>query len=188
MEQDPKQDQTNVPAVQIERRTIVPLMDLGTIKANRNLISTNFNGEGYAAAKFITDALASDSLRLDEASNTVFPTRYYLAHVCDYVAEDGEVLTMPRVVLIGPAGETMAFVSEGAIRSLDLIRTLLGDGPWNPPLPIRVQPVPTRHGFRTFRFALGDSPSGTTSPPVRRRRSQQTTQEGDTEISDRQQG
>lgn len=148
----------------------VPLMDLGMDKQKKNMISSNFSGQGVQAAAFITQALAKEGVALDEMGDKVFPTKYYLAHVAEFVDEGGEVWPMPRVVLIGPAGETLAFVSEGAIRSLDLIRSLCGDGPWDPPLPISVVQIKTRRSFRTYRLVLGSQPDGDSQGTVHRKR------------------
>lgn len=66
--------------------------------------------------------------------------------------ETGEELPALRVVLIGAGEETMSFVSTGIAASLDLIRTLRGDGPYEPEIPVIVVPVKTRHGFNTLKL------------------------------------
>lgn len=144
----------NLPAL-IEKFEMVPLLDLAEDRTKRNVISTNFGNVGPRAAAFITQALANQALDLEGVGSNVFPTRYYLAHVTEYIDDDGEMIPMVRVVLIGPQMETLAFVSEGAIRSLDLIRSLCGDGPWNPPLPLSVVQVKTRRNRKTYRLVVG---------------------------------
>lgn len=164
-EPENKEPATNLPAV-IEKFEMVPLLDLADDRSKRNVISTNFGNVGPRAAAFITQALANESLDLEGVGSNVFPTRYYLAHVTDYVDDDGEVIPMVRVVLIGPQMETLSFVSEGAIRSLDLIRSLCGDGPWSPPLPISVVQVKTRRNRRTYRLVVGGSIDDTSQSAV----------------------
>lgn len=63
-----------------------------------------------------------------------------------------------RLVLIDPDGETLAFVSTGVVQSLDLIRTLRGDGPYVPPIPVVVSPVKTRLGFQTLKLRILHQP------------------------------
>lgn len=173
MDETLQQTPPNRPIAQVERPQIVPLMDLGSTQATRNTIATNFGEVGPAAAAFITQALAREAKSLDEMGSEVFLTQYYLAHVADLVDERGEVLYLPRVVLIGPELETLAFLSEGAIRSLDLIRSLCGQGPWRPPLPISVVPVTTRRKFRTYRLVLGTFSNGSVETEVHRKRGKQ---------------
>lgn len=66
--------------------------------------------------------------------------------------ETGDEVPALRVVLMGTDGDTMSFVSVGVAASLDLIRTLRGDGPYDPPIPIVVVPVKTRHGYNTLKL------------------------------------
>lgn len=65
--------------------------------------------------------------------------------------ERGEIETV-RVVLIDPEGETLGFVSAGVLTSLDLIRTLLGDGPFDPPVPITVVRIQTGGGRQILKL------------------------------------
>lgn len=157
-EQKPIEPGTAV--VRVPELTFRPLAGLKPTEIDPNQFQTNFTGRGPEAARFITQALAKEGIRLDESGSVVFACKYYLAHVAEFVDERGEVIPMPRVVLIGPAGEVLQFVSEGAIKSLDIIRSLCGDGPWAPPLPISVIKVRTRRGFFTYRLALGESTNG----------------------------
>lgn len=59
-----------------------------------------------------------------------------------------------RCILIQRDGETLAFVSQGILGSLDLIRALRGDGPYDPPIPVLVTEEKTRHGFRVFKLVI----------------------------------
>lgn len=162
--------------------TFRPLASIANGKVDPNMWSTNFSGQGPQAAAFITQALAKEGQDIRTVGDKVFPTKYYLAHVAEFIAEDGEVVPMPRVILIGPSGETMPFVSEGAIRSLDLIRTLCGDGPWEPPLNISVVPVKTRRGFFTYRLVLGGIGYGSVEEKVSGKRDKRTAQGSDSQV------
>lgn len=67
-----------------------------------------------------------------------------------------------RVTLIDPDGETLAFVSMGVALSLDTIRTLRGDGPYEPPIPITVTETKTRMGRRLWKLRIA---IGVAKPP-----------------------
>lgn len=179
-EQKPAESRTAV--VRMPELQFRPLAGLRPTEIDPNQFQTNFAGRGPEAARFITQALAKEGLRLDECGSTVFMTKYYLAHVAEFVDVDGEVIPMPRVVLIGPAGEVLQFVSEGAIKSLDVIRSLCGDGPWAPPLPISVVKVRTRRGFFTYRLALGELTNGEQASAVPSERSESSAQGSDPKV------
>jgi len=68
--------------------------------------------------------------------------------------ETSEAQPHARVILIDPNGETLAFVSLGVIGSLDLIRSLRGDGPYDPAIPVIVTEAKTRHGFRVYKLRI----------------------------------
>lgn len=70
-----------------------------------------------------------------------------------------------RLVLMDKDGETLSFVSQGALSSFDLIRTMRGDGPYDPPLPILVGESKTRHGFRVFKLRIAAPVS---PPPIKK--------------------
>lgn len=57
-----------------------------------------------------------------------------------------------RVVLIDSEGDTLSFVSGGVATSLDLIRTLLGDGPFDPAIPCTVQRIQTGAGRQILKL------------------------------------
>lgn len=66
--------------------------------------------------------------------------------------ETGELSPAVRVVLIDDENETLSFSSVGVAASLDLIRTLRGDGPYEPPIPVTFSRVKTRRGFNTIKM------------------------------------
>lgn len=67
-------------------------------------------------------------------------------------ANSGDTIPAVRLVLIDPDGETLAFVSMGAVLSLDMLRQLKGDGPYDPPIPVYVREIKTRQGWRLYKF------------------------------------
>ena len=66
----------------------------------------------------------------------------------------GESIDHVRTVLIDKDGETLSFVSMGVLGSLDLIRALRGDGPYDPPIPIVVTEATTRNKFRVWKLRI----------------------------------
>lgn len=69
-----------------------------------------------------------------------------------YDDQSRDYLPVVRVVLIGDGGRTLAFTSDGVVASLDMIRALKGDGPFQPPLNVIVREVTTRRGYRLYKL------------------------------------
>lgn len=63
-----------------------------------------------------------------------------------------EYVPVVRVVLMSRDGKTLAFTSDGIVASLDMIRALRGDGPWEPALNVVVREVKTRRGYRLYKL------------------------------------
>lgn len=57
-----------------------------------------------------------------------------------------------RTILIDPQGDTLSFVSAGVVSSLDLLRTLLGDGPFDPPVPVTIKRIETGAGRQILKL------------------------------------
>lgn len=66
--------------------------------------------------------------------------------------ETGETIRAARLVLIDDHGDTVSFASIGAVASLDLLRTLWGDGPFDPPRPVLFKREKTRLGRQLWRI------------------------------------
>jgi hypothetical protein len=66
--------------------------------------------------------------------------------------QTGDLQPALRITLIDDDDETLSFVSVGIAASLDLIRTLRGDGPYSPPIPLVVTQIKTRKGFSTLKL------------------------------------
>jgi hypothetical protein len=66
--------------------------------------------------------------------------------------ETGETIRAVRLVLIDDHGDTVSFASIGAVASLDLLRTLWGDGPFDPPRPVLFKREKTRLGRQLWRI------------------------------------
>jgi hypothetical protein len=58
------------------------------------------------------------------------------------------------VVLVSADFKTLAFTSAGIVDSLDLIRAVKGEGPYDPAVGVTVHPVSTRSGRQMLRLRL----------------------------------
>jgi len=71
--------------------------------------------------------------------------------------DGGDPITQVRVTLIDPDGDTMSFVSNGVLGSLDLLRTIYGDGPYNPPLALVTERIKTRGPGHVWKLRPADT-------------------------------
>ena len=69
-----------------------------------------------------------------------------------YDDQSREYVPVIRTVLIGTGGITLAVVSDGIAASLDLIRALYGDGPFQPALSVIIKEARTRRGHRLYKL------------------------------------
>lgn len=86
-----------------------------------------------------------------------FLVQHWAAKRVPLAERDGDSASIGvRLVLIDPQGETLAFVSKGALQSWDIIRQLRGDGPYNPPIRIIVKQIGTRAGFHVYKLFIAE--------------------------------
>lgn len=77
--------------------------------------------------------------------------KWWYVHRVEMVAQQtGEVIEPFRVVLMTPEQHCYGFVSEFMVRELDGIREMFGEGPYDPPLKIRVVKAKSRKGFNFY--------------------------------------
>lgn len=68
--------------------------------------------------------------------------------------ETGAPATCVRITLIDPTFATLHFVSNGITESLDMIRSLRGDGPYEPPLPVVFSEISTKPPRKMLRMRI----------------------------------
>jgi hypothetical protein len=115
----------------------------------------NFNSQSpeFAALLFAVDEPATED-KADYMTKP-FPVKWWAAKKTELVAErSGEVTAAVRVVLVSADLKTLAFTSAGIVDSLDLIRAVKGEGPYDPAVGVTVHPVSTRSGRQMLRLRL----------------------------------
>lgn len=91
----------------------------------------------------------------DESSDTMINRTFFMRNLFIHRVhltnvETGEIVAMPRVVLINPEGKTLSFCSAGVWGSIEWIVRMYTTGPWNPPIPVIVRKVPCRTAGSTL--------------------------------------
>lgn len=105
--------------------------------------------EGKAAIVAHMQGDGADSV--SESIGDVVPVQHVLVHRVEVLdTNTGELIDADRVVLIRPDGSSVACVSAGIRRSLQLIVNLYGMPPYTDPLHLKITQKPTRAGRRTY--------------------------------------
>lgn len=108
-------------------------------------------------SKALLDAADEDPTREgNQHESEPFAMRYWMMEriqMADREPDDDRASV--RLVLISPEMETLAFVSSGALKSLDRIRLQYGDGPYDPAIPVTVVEKKIGGGRRIVKLRAG---------------------------------
>ena len=126
------------------------VLDVGALQIWTSLDPTTPEGK----AAIVMHMQGESSTPASDAINSVIAVRHVLAHRIEMLDEKtGELIEADRIVLIDDAGESIACVSTGVRRSLQLIVSLYGAPPYDPPMQLRLTQKQTRKGRRTFQLS-----------------------------------
>jgi len=132
-----------------------PIAQFFANPANRFGVASNIDVSGRAGLAIVLKCTSKPTVPAEELERTAFPVKYYYAHATEMTDQrTGEVTERVRLVLVSPEGETTSFVSFGVIHSLDTIRRYLGDGPYDPPLKVKVVRDKTRSGGEVAKLEM----------------------------------
>lgn len=96
-------------------------------------------------------AMSNPTLKNEALKNTAFEVKHIFKHSVKLEDEKtGEEVETDRIVLINEQGHTVAFVSGGAITSVENLIQIFGPAPWDPPIPVKLEEVNTRKGRRAY--------------------------------------
>ena len=77
--------------------------------------------------------------------------RHVMFHPVQVIdAEDGEIATMIRTVIMTPGLDAFGFVSQGVATSMMQLYKLFDGKPFNPPVSLQISQKTTRHGRRVY--------------------------------------
>ena len=138
--------------------------------ANANSVATNARESGREGLRLAMKAASQPTVPVEGAMQVPFPVRWYYCHSVPLVNQvTGEVDDRVRIVLISPDGETCSCCSTGVLDSLDLIRRYAGDGPYDPPLPVRFVESRTRQNRKILRLEVDFDSQSAEAKPARSR-------------------
>jgi Phage Single-stranded DNA-binding protein len=144
------------PTANLQTATAVPIVKIKTYfgnQENADGYASNMQMAGLEGLQMLTKLHGKAELEVDDLQGKPFLMKWFYAHKVELRSDKGgEVVDAIRVVLVDPDRRTLGFVSDGVVDSLDLIRSILGDGPYDPPIPVRVVRQKTRGGNSVLRL------------------------------------
>lgn len=127
------------------------------------ILSFDPQGEGGAELLMLTEQ--QTDMVPEQLLNYPFEIQHWCAKAIELVNQtNGKTDRAVRVTLISPSKSTVAFTSRGVVESMDVLRLLYGDGPYQPPIKVWVNSVKTRSGWKMSQLTT-KSPTPP-SPPV----------------------
>lgn len=162
-EAEPPAPERQLPAERPEAKDgqVIPFDPLG----GRMPMFTNLDTSRRSGRVQVMKCYGNPTLKVGDSLNKELALCGVLIHPVMMVdKETGEERQLLRSVLVVNGGDTLAFVSDGIVKGINLLVMVEGRGPWEPPLPIRIKQVDTRLGNRTYNIELLDEPP----PPVRK--------------------
>jgi hypothetical protein len=142
---------------QSDANSVMRIAEFFSKEENKKRVMTDLNISGRAGLPLLTKIHGQADFTASSIGDTPFPLYGYYAHMVELRdTRTGEVKDSVRLVLVDENHITLSFVSYGAIDSLDLIRCCMGDGPFDPPLPLLVKEQQTRSGGNILRLELAE--------------------------------
>lgn len=115
----------------------------------------NWDTSDLRGKAMVTQCFGDADLPVSKVLGQTIYVTHLLVHPVQIVQpDDGEIVDATRVVLVLKDGQTVAAVSGGIVKSVQLICMLCGQGPWEDGLPLVVKQVETRSGRRTYNLQL----------------------------------
>jgi len=140
----------DVALVDDETTALRPGTDVASIIESMNdpsKVVTTITGEDFDARLALASALTSSDPVADHLGETILLTDYVITEA-QFVAKDtGELVTAPRVVLVGEDGKAYHSVSVGMLTALRNIRLAVGSLWGQKPVPVKVVRQKGNNGF-----------------------------------------
>lgn len=107
--------------------------------------------DSRAGKRMIINAQSPPYFQPDKLKGKVFKLVNWVAEVKSYTdTETRETRDAVTITMLDEKGRTCRFGSEAVTRSFDTIRAMYGDGPYTPPLFLRIEPYKTRNARNSY--------------------------------------
>ena len=150
-------------AIQDSRQTLVPIaapaVSLPEFRTGNGAIRHNFDGDKMSQWRLSSMATNGQSMNFDDLDDGKFTIKYWYVHTAQVTRQEtGELIDVPRVVLMSGDHRSVAFMSVGVMESLMQLVEFMGGGPYDPALTVQFRKIKTPAGFTyTFEPAMEGS-------------------------------
>lgn len=149
-----KQPKLNTTLVRIEQGQSFADMVNGVKDAPRMV--TNLDLDNVAHKMFMINSAGVPDVDVDKLEGEPFAFKFWMVEVATIKNEEtGELNTVPRCTLFNADGEFMAFSAWSISRWLEKFVMGFGNGPYAPPIPIRIRRVSAGGNKQAFSVKVG---------------------------------
>lgn len=122
-----------------------------SMKDNNVQVFSSLTGDDFDTKITVASAVSS-ALPVGDHLGTVFELENFIVQPIDMNDETtGEVVSVPRVILLAADGAAYYAISSAVLSSLQTITGIFGmPQTWKQPVPVKVVEVKTRKGFKAF--------------------------------------
>ncbi len=110
----------------------------------------NFVGDPYEVWQKVSYATGAGCKPGHELVDQTFPLSYWFIHEVSINNPEKGPQRCVRTVLLDPSGNAYGFVSNGVYDSLRLMVASIGEGPYDPPIPITIRSRDKASGRRIY--------------------------------------
>jgi len=128
-----------------------PFKPIGKILDGDVTFVTNFEGTPQQRFEFLSKVMGAGAKSLTDSLQDAIDVRTWYAHRVELEnKQTGEMNEVIRIAIVNDGGEAYTAVSDGLVNSLDMLRQVFGEGPYNGEVVVKVQQVKTSNGFKTY--------------------------------------
>lgn len=123
-----------------------------SMKENNVPVFSTLEGDDFATKLTVANAVSSAAAVSDNLGR-VFKLENFIIQPIDMADEGtGNIVTVPRIILLGSEGEAFYAISQSILSSLQTLCAVMKGMPatWSEPVPVKVVEVKTRKGFKAF--------------------------------------
>lgn len=127
---------------------------INNFKNGTAAVYSSIQGDDFDSKLQVAAALSSAG-KIDDNIDKVIDLANFVIQGIEIADENtGELLAVPRVILIDKDGNAFAGISRPLMSSLETLVNVLGQPhTWEKPVPVKVTIVKTRKGFKAFNLA-----------------------------------
>jgi len=116
----------------------------------------SFDSDHIASVQMVVAATQAPTFRGEELGGEFFPVVNWVITPAEYEGKDGEDDQLGvRLTFFNHDGETLSVGSEAVVRAWEALVSMKGNGPYDPPILLGLEPIINKNQRRTYRVKIG---------------------------------